>query len=138
MTDNMKNAVAPFGARQTVTTRPCRACGQPCDVTAAGMDALKTCNRILLERGDAPLNEYRVFACERCEMHMRGSVGRANRETVDEMAAIIRDLREAVDPAGENEMIQRLKELGHPDTVGLLHGIGERKAAEKQTKRGRS
>lgn len=121
-----------LGDPAAVATRPCRGCGTPTEVTTTGMESLKQCNTILLNRGEMPLNESRIFACERCEMRVRDAIGQANRDRADEMRAIILDLKEAVDPPSETSMIERLAELGHPDIPGLLHAIGERKAAEKK------
>ena len=104
---------APFGASQAVATRPCRACGAPCDVTEAGLSALKTCNRILLARGDMPINETKTFACDACVGRVREASGEENRRNVDLMRAAI------------------LKELGHPDVPGLLLAISERRAEGK-------
>jgi hypothetical protein len=127
-----------FGDPEPVASRPCRGCGTPCEVTATGMAALKSFNKILLDRGEMPLNETKIFACERCELKVRDVAGQSNRDKVEEMRAIILDLREAVDPPSEKAMIARLEELGHPDVTGLLHAIGERRAAEKTVKgRGR-
>lgn len=128
----------PFGSPEPVASRPCRGCGTPCEVTATGMEALKAFNRILLARNEMPLNETKIFACERCEIKVRDAAGQSNRDKVEEMRAIILDLKEAVDPPSEKAMIKRLEELGHPDIMGLLHAIGARRAAEKTTKgRGR-
>lgn len=127
----------PFGDPTAVAQRPCRGCGQPCDVTETGMAALKMAQRFLLKRGERPIDETKTFACERCEMRVRDAIGQANREKVDEMAAIIRDLKEAIDPPSETAMLERLAQLHHPDIPGLLHAIGERKAAEKTSPRGK-
>jgi hypothetical protein len=125
-------ATRPFGDGEVVGSRPCRGCGQPCDVTDAGMRALKAFNGILLARDEMPLNETKTFACERCEMRVRDAIGQSNREKVDEMEAIIRDLKESIDPPSETAILERLAQLHHPDIPGLLHAISERKASEKQ------
>lgn len=128
----------PFGDPAAVAQRPCRGCGQPCDVTETGMDALKDAQLFLLKRGERPIDETKTFACERCELKVRDAAGQSNRDKAEEMRAIILDLKEAVDPPSEKAMITRLEELGHPDIMGLLHAIGARRAAEKSTKgRGR-
>jgi hypothetical protein len=122
----------PFGDPKPIAQRSCRGCGQPCDVTETGMAALKMGQRFLLKRGEEPMDERRIFACERCEMRVRDAIGQSNREKVDEMAAIIRDLKESIDPPSETAMLERLAQLHHPDIPGLLRAISERKAAEKQ------
>lgn len=122
---------APFGASQAVATRPCRACGAPCDVTEAGMFALKTCNRILLARGDMPISETKTFACDACVGRVREASGEENRRNVDLMRAAILDLKDAIDPASEKGTIEVLKELGHPDVPGLLLAIAEKRAESK-------
>lgn len=125
----------PFGSSSVVATRPCRRCGEPCEVTEAGMEALKASNRILLARGEMPLNERAVFACDACDGQIRELAGEANRQRVDGMRAVILDLKDSMDPASEKELLEALRELGHPDIPALLHAIGERKAGEKTPRR---
>ncbi len=125
----------PFGDPAAVAQRPCRMCGELVDVTEAGMAALRACNAILLGRSEAPLNELRTFACERCAMKARDAAGKANRLAADEMTAIIQDLKESSDPPSEKAMLDRLAELGHPDIPSLLLAIGEKRNAEKGRKR---
>jgi hypothetical protein len=129
--------IRPFGDARVVAQRPCRSCKQPCDVTDAGMDALKACNRMLLARDEMPLNETKIFACERCEMKVRDAIGTANRDRVEGMRAIIMDLKNSQDPASETVLLGELAKYHHPDIPGLIRAIGERKAAEKTSPRGK-
>lgn len=130
-----EEALRPFGDPEAVTTRACRGCGAQAPVTSTGMDALRQCNAILMARDEMPLNETRIFACERCELKVRDAAAQANRDRVEEMRAIILDLKESVDPPSEKTMLDRLAQLGHPDIPGLLHAIGESKAEKKGGRR---
>lgn len=62
--------------------------------------------------------------------------GAANRRAVDEMAALIRELKSLVDnDMRERSICARLRDLGHPDVEGLRKAIADGRAKNTTTKR---
>lgn len=65
--------------------------------------------------------------------------GAANRRTVDETAALIRELKTLVDnDLRERGILARLRDLGHPDVEGLRKAIADGRASKTTTTKRRT
>ncbi len=73
--------------------------------------------------------------CPQCE-------GARNRDRVDQLRDVIRELKEGVDgfiaPDRERELVKLLTTYDHPDPKGLLDALEARRNAPKTKQRGRS
>lgn len=59
------------------------------------------------------------------EAYAREKTGQAerNRQRADDMAAAVRELKQSRDPEGEQMLLRRIREGGHPDVNGLVQSI---------------
>jgi len=62
--------------------------------------------------------------------------GVVNRRTVDETAALIRELKTLIDnDLRERSILARLRDLGHPDVDGLRRAIADGRASKTTTRK---
>lgn len=100
-------------------------------VTAETIERLMIFNGQLRARGETPIDSGEVVRCEQCRAGIAEARPVILRKRVDDIAALIRKLKESADPCSEREMITQLEKWQHPDVPGLLRAIGEQRSANK-------
>ena len=97
-------------------------CTEMLDVTEDAVHALTVMSAELVSKGQAPLEGGAL-----CEKHsaMRSEGFAAVRAQCQEaLPRLIRQLKDAENPAGETAVIAKLRRAGHPDVDGLLALLG--------------
>lgn len=103
---------------------PCRGrCGALVDWTEEAEESFRTFSRILLAKRDAPLDKTRIVFCVACRARGRIEAGDGNRRHVDELRDAIRRIKGSANPDSERDLIQKLRDLKHPDVEGLLEAL---------------
>lgn len=124
--DEGKNyAGATFRPPAIVAGWACRArCGRFVPVTDAAVAARETSNAKLRDRGEREVGEDEIVFCGPCIRRAAPDRGEAKRRQIDEMAALIRELKTLVDnDLRERAVVARIRQLGHPDVDGLLRAV---------------
>ncbi len=116
---------------------PCRArCGAVCEWTEEAEYAFQAWNRQLASKMDAPLDKTKIVFCEACVSRGMAMVAKANRDAVDRLAVLIRQLKAADDPDKDRELIEKIRKLNHPDVEGLLQCLRDKKSFAPKARRG--
>ena len=107
------------GAESHAAWRPSRVIGKwkcrtpPCrnlvDVTEETMEYWAKCNGWLRARGEAPLDTETILRCESCEEQVKAKRGPWLRNRVDEIASVIRQLKDSRNPRNEEHLLAKLK-----------------------------
>lgn len=116
---------------------PCRSgsCGNTVGATLDDLQRRDQMNRELYRRGQSDIAKDKSMFCESCRASARKGQSERNRRACDEMAVLIRQLKEqrTGPEAGitERELVKRLESMGHPDVQGLVDAIKNKSAARK-------
>jgi hypothetical protein len=105
-------------------------CSGLASVFQENVDAVAVFNAHLAQLGELPLDETKILWCESCLAEYKRTAPDRRRGQVDRMAVAIRALKESDDAERERDLIANLDAWGHPDVLGLVSSIRERRAAE--------
>lgn len=111
-------------------------------VTEAALERLATCNGILRQMGEPPLDhtapvDARERApgccyCEVCRREYNAGAPARRRQMVDRLADGIRQLKDCGDPTRERALIAQLEQWGHPDVKGLVAKLSEQRGTKSR------
>lgn len=122
----------------TVADWQCRGgCGSTVGVTQDAIDRLEIFNRQLARKSEAPLDPNRIVFCDACKARGSSKAGESNRNKVDRLAGVIRQLKASKGPEQERELMLQAEALGHPDVPGLVQAIRNRLDAKSGSNRER-
>lgn len=113
----------------TVRMLPCRnkSCLKPCELTSTGQEQLVMFNRMLLRRGEQPINEHDLLVCGDCRSLLEKRIADRARERTTEMAETVRKLKDSKNPDAEHDL-WRYVDKYHPDPRGLRGWLRSRDA----------
>lgn len=113
----------------TVRVLPCagnvngKPCGHPCELTQTGQARLTQFAKMLLSRGEQPLDEHKLLMCDRCRALWESQRADRKRERVEEMRTCIQQLKASKDAEQEYDLWRRVEALHHPDPRGLREAL---------------
>ncbi len=119
-----------------VTNWMCTRCGTMCGVPEEALHAIEVFDRRLKSQNESPLDRKKIMWCDKCRIVRAEYASRLNRKQVDTLATVIRELKEDPGPSDSRvtELLEKCRELNHPDVDGLALAIKERR--EKRTSAG--
>jgi hypothetical protein len=119
-----KAAIVAAAKPDIIGEVPCRGrCGAVVGWTQQAEDAFNVWNGILARKVEAPLDKTRIVFCNSCRDLGRKIAGESNRKHIETLASVIRQVKASGNPDGETKLLERLKELNHPDVFGLLEAL---------------
>ena len=134
--DSSRSSQPPTWAPPTIVDRvPCRArCGAVVEWTDEAEERFGIFNRHLKQKLEAPLDKTKIAFCNACRAKGQALAAERNRQAVEFMAPLIRELKGEPAPNAirEREIIEKLKKAGHPDIEGLCGAIKARRESKPQ------
>lgn len=125
--------LSPWQPSPTVGHWSCHGkCGAMVPITDLTVERWQFFNRMLAKRGDEngnrePLDVNDLVFCADCRAKGEAMIPAGRRMQHDAMAASIRKLKASKNPAGETELLARIRKLGHPDVDAMLAAIVEKR-----------
>lgn len=98
-------------------------CNQHVGYTQEDHEYAEVFDGLLAKRGEEPLDRKRIALCLECRVLLQQQLANRNRRKVDELAEVIRRMKNSVNPRNEHALIQQLTRLHHPDVPGLLESL---------------
>lgn len=132
-TESQVRAVYAWKPSPVVGKWKCRTppCTHFVDVTEEAMERWAQCNAWLRAEGQEPLDTSTILRCDVCEREMRRVRAGKLRERVDNIAGLIRRLKDSANPRGEVAIVKQLREWRHPDVDGLLQALDGKSSTRK-------
>jgi len=103
-------------------------CGAMVGITQDTIDHLEQFNRYLERRGEPPIDTTKTVFCDACIKYGKSLQGDNNRNRVDALAELIRELKNSIAPDRERDLIERIRKAGHPDVDALVQVLTEKRA----------
>lgn len=121
-----------------VGTWRCRSpvCGASVGYTQEDHETAEVFDRERARRGEPPLDRKTIALCSTCNALRLKQRADKNRAQVDELAEIIRAVKDSTNPRDMHAEIKRMRELHHPDVDGLLQSVEARLNAGGKRTRG--
>lgn len=112
---------------------PCRrpGCKGRFDVQDDDIARFNMFNRELAKKNEQGIKPSDVAYCEPCKGVYVATAANRRRGLVEKLRVLIVELKASRDPAGEKELLEKMKAMHHPDIPGLIEAI--RTKGEKQT-----
>lgn len=101
-------------------------CPNVVGVTQEVVEQLETFNGYLRARAEREIPTNAVMLCSDCRREAAAYRVGIIRERHDELANVIRELKQSPTPRNEHDRIRKLEELRHPDIKGLLDALDEK------------
>jgi hypothetical protein len=119
---------------------PCRVknCRVPVEITQDAVDHLAMFNRILVGRGEEPIDKSEVMICP-AHVHLLKARGAQRRAEQRERCAVaVRAMKQSRNPRNETALIAELNKCDHPDVQGLIDSIEARLQSGGGSKRNKA